>query len=94
MESAAAAHQLLEPGLGAADPELGGRVRAIARGVLTDRLSKFLRVAEHVAQIVGDLVGFPERLSERRATVQARAPAAAAPAMVEPTNSAPVLARW
>ena len=56
--------QLLKPRLGAADPELGSRVRAVACGVLTDRLSKFIRIAEHVAQIVGDLVGFSDRRSQ------------------------------
>ena len=64
MESDRRLDQSLEPGLRAADPKLRSGVRAVAPGVLADRLSEFARVAEHVAQIVGDLIGLAQRVAE------------------------------
>ena len=56
--------QSFEPSLRTSDPKLGRGVRAVAPGVLADRLSEFARVAEHIAEIVGHLIGFAQRVAE------------------------------
>ena len=87
------AHQRLQTRLGAADAQFGGGVGPQARGVLADRLAEFLGVAEHVAQVVGDLIGFAELGAERRPGVRVGAGGRRARPCVAPTNRAPVLAR-
>ncbi len=56
--------EVLEMRLCADDPELRRGVRPEADRIPADRLAEFVRVAQHVAQIVGDLIGFPELFAE------------------------------